>query len=172
MGFDAEPREGTKMPVPNHRDRRSRSIGTAGQIHKILFACARGASPRSFLHPSSKMIVDGLADRGHQVRAVTVGDNEMIETSSHLEGKTISPPNIYWKYWAPRPLWKKIVWHALENGNPRALIRMGREFRDYKPDVIITISIENIATWLAARLGKLPVVHVLQNDFLMCGAES
>jgi glycosyltransferase involved in cell wall biosynthesis len=138
---------------------------------RILLVCAafppygKGGGPAL-----SKLIADGVSGRGHQVRVITVADREIIESRSRFDVKVISSPNIYWNHWVSNPAWKKVVWHALENGNPRAFLQMRREIRDFGPDVVMTISIENInvATWFAAHLEKTPVVHFLQSYFLMC----
>src|SRR5690606_11255772 len=78
--------------------------------------------------------------------------------------------NVYWNYWVANPAYKKIVWHALENFNPRAFLRVRREIARVRPDIVVTISCENInvATWLAARSLGYPRAHVIQSHFLMC----
>ena len=43
-------------------------------------------------------------------------------------------------------------------------------FCEYRPDIVVTISIENVnvASWLAAHLLGVPVAHVMYSYFLMC----
>jgi glycosyltransferase involved in cell wall biosynthesis len=138
---------------------------------RVLLACAsypphgKGGGPQS-----SQCIAVGLSERGHEVRVLTVAGQEKIEQRGKLDVKTICSLNVHWNYWVPNPTWRKLAWHLLENGNPNALMRMRREIREYHPDVMMTISIENInvATWLAARLENVPVVHLLHSYFLMC----
>src|SRR6478752_5838525 len=138
---------------------------------RVLLICAafpplgKGGGP-----VSSQLLARGLADRGNVVRVLTVGDAEDLRDEGGIEVLTIRSPNVYWNYWKPNPITAKLAWHALENFNPRALLRMRREIRDYKPDVVATISIENInvASWLAARLERTPVAHVIYSYFLMC----
>jgi glycosyltransferase involved in cell wall biosynthesis len=59
---------------------------------------------------------------------------------------------------------------VLENFNPRALLRMRREIAAFGPDIVLTISVENInvATWVAAWTLGCPTVHVIHSYFLMC----
>ncbi|WP_261404780.1 glycosyltransferase [Chenggangzhangella methanolivorans] len=78
--------------------------------------------------------------------------------------------NVDWNYRLPRPAWKKALWHALENFNPRAFLVMRREIRRFRPDVVLTDSIENVnvATWAAAKSCGLPTVHILRSAFLLC----
>jgi glycosyltransferase involved in cell wall biosynthesis len=125
----------------------------------------KGGGPKG-----SENIARALTARGHTVRVVTVGDQETLEIRDGIEIKTLGCLNVYWNYWKPHSAVAKLLWHALENFNPRALLRMRREMIDFRPDIVVTISIENVnvATWVAARLLGCPSVHVIQSYFLMC----
>ena len=124
--------------------------------------------------PTTRALVNGLARRGHQVRCITVTEADTGPIDMDCEVRRLPPLNIYADFWTvtdrPRPRWQKLVWHLLENFNPRALRRMSAEIRDYDPDIVCTIGIQNInvATWLAAaRLGK-PAAYYIHEYFLMC----
>ncbi len=138
---------------------------------RILCAAAaypprgKGGGPKA-----SEALAKALHARGHTVRVVTVGDSESLELRDGVEVKTLRTLNIYWNYWVKRAAIAKLVWHALENFNPRALLRMRREIAEFDPDLVVTISIENVnpATWIAAWLMGRPSVHVIQSYFLMC----
>lgn len=138
---------------------------------RVLLPCAaypphgKGGGPAS-----SRLLARGLAERGHTVRVVTIADADDLYQDDDVEVRTLTSLNVYWNYWAKQPSAAKVAWHALENFNPRALLRMRREIRDFKPDVVCTVSIENInvATWYAARLERVPVAHALHSYFLMC----
>lgn len=138
---------------------------------RVLLLCAaypphgKGGGPAS-----SRLIAHGLAARGHTVRVVTIADDDTFYDDEGVEVRTLTSNNVYWNYWAKQPAAAKLAWHVLENFNPRALLRMRREIRDFKPDIACTVSIENInvASWYAAHLEKVPVAHVLHSYFLMC----
>lgn len=138
---------------------------------RVLLICSayppfgKGGGPAS-----SQLLARGLAERGHTVRVITVGDKANVRDDAGVEVKTIESINVYWDYWKPNPLAAKLVWHGLENFNPRALARMRGELQLYKPDIAVTISIENVnvASWLASRLEQTPVAHVIYSYFLMC----
>ena len=119
---------------------------------------------------SSELLARGLAQRGNIVRVITVADEESIGDKGGYEIRTVPSLNVYWDNRRPHSAATKVAWHALENFNPRALARMRREMQAFRPDLVVTVSIENInvATWLAARLERLPVAHVLHSYFLMC----
>jgi glycosyltransferase involved in cell wall biosynthesis len=138
---------------------------------RILLACAayppagKGGGPAA-----SESIARALSALGHSVHVVTVADEDTRESRDGIEIQTLPSLNVYWNYWNSNPAYKKLAWHALENGNPRAFLRMRREIARVQPDVVMTISCENInvATWLAARALGVPTAHVVQSHFLLC----
>ena len=138
---------------------------------RILCAAAayppygKGGGPKA-----SETIAKALCAAGHTVRVVTVAGHESFEVRDGIEVKTLSSLNIYWNYWVENSAIAKLIWHALENFNPRALLRMRREIAAFNPDIVVTISAENInvATWLAAWSMGRPSVHAIQSYFLMC----
>lgn len=139
---------------------------------RILLACAAfpplvkgGGAITSLLYAKA------LAGAGHDVRCVNVqGDEDRVEDYDGLTVHRLPSLNVYWNYYESRPAWKKLAWHVLENFNPRAFTAMRREIRYFKPDIVVTISIENInvATWAAAHAEGIPVAHSPQSYFLMC----
>ena len=117
------------------------------------------------------MIASGLLAQGHEVRVVTVGDAAGVEQYKGVEVHIMRSPNVYWDYFfTKRPTALKMLWHVLENFNPRAYWRLRPHLKAFRSDVVMTASIENInvATWLLARMHKVPVVHVIQSYFLAC----
>ena len=125
----------------------------------------KGGGPRG-----AETIANALYHRGHTVRVLTVADEETFEIRDGVEVKTLGTLNIYWNYWIKQSPVAKLAWHALENFNPRALLRMRREIAEFRPDIVVTISVENVnvATWVAAWMSGIPRVHAVQSFFLMC----
>lgn len=126
----------------------------------------KGGGPKG-----SETIVKALFSRGHTVRVVTVADDESFEVRDGVQIRTLGSLNLYWNYWKKdRSAVAKLLWHALENFNPRALLRMRREIAEFRPDIVLTISIENVnvATWVAAWMMGCPPVHAIQSYFLTC----
>jgi glycosyltransferase involved in cell wall biosynthesis len=138
---------------------------------RILMACAAfppfmdGGGPISALFTAQVLI-----NAGHDVLVVNVGDQTADETYDGIRVRRLSRLNIYWNYRVPRPAWKKLIWHALENFNPRAFFAMRGEIKRFQPDIVLTDSIENInvATWAAARSLRVPTCHILRSTFLIC----
>jgi glycosyltransferase involved in cell wall biosynthesis len=119
---------------------------------------------------SALMVAKLLAQSGHDLEVVNVADREEREVYEGIQVQRLSTLNIDWNYRLPRPAWKRLVWHALENFNPRAFFAMRRQIRRFRPDIVLTDSIENInvATWAAARSCGVPVCHILRSTFLLC----
>jgi glycosyltransferase involved in cell wall biosynthesis len=138
---------------------------------RILMACAAfppfidGGGPISAL-----MVAKLIRQSGHDLEVINVADSEKREVYQGITIQRISSLNIDWNYRLPRPWWKKLVWHALENFNPRAFFVMRRHIRRVRPDIVLTDSIENInvATWVAAWSCGVPVAHIMRSAFLLC----
>lgn len=138
---------------------------------RIFLACAayppwgKGGGPAA-----SESIARALSDRGHTVHVVTVADDDTREDRDGIDVRTLRTLNVYRDYWKENSFYQKLAWHALENGNPRALIRMRRAIASINPDIVVTISCENInvATWLAAKTLRVPTAHAVQSHFLLC----
>lgn len=138
---------------------------------RILMACAAFPPFIDGGGPISAMIVAKLLlGLGHEVTVVNVADEARHEIYDGVPVRRLASLNIDWNYRLPRPGWKKLVWHALENFNPRAFFAMRREIRELKPDLVLTDSIENInvASWAAAKSCGVPVAHIVRSAFLLC----
>ena len=165
-------RKGTNSFERTHADvRSSRVCWLSVAIMRVL--CVAAAYPPYVKGGGSKAsenIAKALSNRGHTVRVITVADEEKFEIREGIEVKTLSTLNIYWNYWIQQSALAKLLWHALENFNPRALLRIRQEVAEFRPDIVVTISIENVnvATWVAAWMLGCPCVHVIHGYFLMC----
>lgn len=138
---------------------------------RILMACAAFPPFIDGGGPISAMIVARLLlAAGHDLTVVNVSGEDRHETYDGVPVHRLRSLNIDWNYRLPRPAWKKAIWHALENFNPRAFRVMRREIRRLRPDIVLTDSIENInvATWAAAKSCGVPVAHILRSTFLLC----
>lgn len=119
---------------------------------------------------TSALIARGLVAAGHEVEVVTASDAPLDERRDGYRVHSIGSPNLYADYWTRHPAWQRVVWHMLENFNPRAYRRVRRAIRAFRPDVLATVSIENVnvASWAAARAEGLRPVHFLHSHFLLC----
>lgn len=138
---------------------------------RVLLICSqfppygKGGAPIS-----SQLLANGLVERGHTVRVLTFADRNSFRMENGLEIRIVKSLNLFWDYWNHKHIALRIAWQALENFNPFVLFRIRREVREFKPDVVTSISIENVnvASWLAARWEGVPVAHIMYSYFLMC----
>ena len=138
---------------------------------RVLLACAafppfgRGGGP-----VASELIARSIAHQGAEVRVLVVGDADATERRDGMEITTLPSLNIYRDVLQHNSPLKKVAWHAIENFNPRAYVRVRKELEDFRPDILVTVSVENInvASWAAARSLGIPCVHVAHSYFLMC----
>lgn len=138
------------------------------RIHLICAAFppfGRGGGP-----VSSELIARALVAAGHKVEVLTVSEEPYEDHRAGYRVLSLGSPNIYANYWRHNPTWKKLIWHLLENFNPVAFVRVCRRIRQFRPDLVMTVSVENInvATWAAAKLCGSPVIHVIHSYFLLC----
>ena len=98
----------------------------------------------------SENLAKALQARGHSVRVLTVAGQEAFEVRDGIQIKTLRSLNVYWNYWIKHAAPLKLIWHVLENFNPRAFWRMRSEIIAFRPDIVVTVSIENVnvATWV------------------------
>lgn len=138
---------------------------------RVLLACAafppigRGGGPIA-----SELLAKSIVSQGATVRVLVVGDAEATEQRDGMEITTLPTLNVYRDWLKHNPPLKKVAWHAIENFNPRAYVRIRKELEGFRPDVLVTVSVENInvASWAAARSLGIPCVHIAHSYFLMC----
>jgi glycosyltransferase involved in cell wall biosynthesis len=65
---------------------------------------------------------------------------------------------------------RKLIWHLVENRNPKARRIVRHEIAAFRPDVVVTSTVENFGgeAWLAARQAGVPSVHVLRSYYPFC----
>lgn len=126
---------------------------------------ADGGGPISALH-----LAKALRAAGHELEVFNVADRDELDDISGIPVHRMRSPNVYWNYRVRNNPVKKAAWHILENFNPVAFHRMTENIKIFKPDIIITDSIENInvATWIAAKMLRVPTIHLLRSTFLLC----
>lgn len=147
------------------------AVAPRGRRLRIQMACAAfppfidGGGPISAM-----MVARLLIAAGHEVEVVNVSGEDRHEVFEGVKVRRLKSLNVDWNYRLPRAAWRKLVWHGLENFNPRAFFVMRREMRRFRPDLVLTDSIENVnvATWAAAKSLSLPTAHILRSAFLIC----
>lgn len=142
-------------------------------LRRILIACSayppdiKGGGEKSV-----QILAQSLSARGHAVRILTLADQEgeRMDADGRTPISMVPSPNIYWNFRPHPSKLKKLAWHVLENFNPNAIRVVGKVIRDFKPDLVVSSSIENFgpAIWQASRKARVPVVHILRSYYIQC----
>ncbi|CAM2176899.1 hypothetical protein WI41_20415 [Burkholderia latens] len=118
-----------------------------------------------------------LRDRGHDVSILTLSD---ARTSKRrvFDGLPVNAmPNLnVYNQFAPGPRhWLgKALFAAVDIFNPLVFLCAWRELKSLGAEVLCTNNIKGIgpAIWLAARVLRIPVVHVMHDYWLICPAST
>ena len=119
---------------------------------------------------STRILAESLAEQGCEVHVLTCSDEPGLALVSGVAVEQTTSPNIYWRYGPSKNFAKKVVWHLLENYNPRAVFLLRSKISVLKPDIIVTSILENFgaSVWLTAHEAGIPIVHILRSYYLHC----
>ncbi len=119
----------------------------------------------------------GLRDRGHAITVLCTASSGPLR--EHLqEGLRIfrvGIPNRYWPNAAdPRPILRRLLWHVGDIYNRTARQVVAEVIERTRPDVLCTQNLAgfSISAWDAARTLGLPIVHVLNDLYLLAPSHS
>jgi glycosyltransferase involved in cell wall biosynthesis len=114
----------------------------------------------------------GLRDRGHAVAILCTAASGPLREQLR-EGLHILRFGIANRYWpdagAPQPIWRRLLWHAADIYNRAAHRMIVEAIERTRPDIVCTQNLAglSISTWDAARSLGVPVVHVLNDLYLL-----
>lgn len=140
---------------------------------KVLLVCA-GYPPdvRGGGEKSTQILAQALSALGHQVCVLTLSDAPGLKMDD--DGSTrivmLPSPNIYWNFRPHNSMVKKVIWHGLDNYNPRAIQVVEKAIRSERPEIVLSSTIENFgpAIWQASHRLGVPVVHILRSYYMQC----
>ena len=121
---------------------------------------------------STAKLAAGLAAKGHDVHVLTMTpDTVATEAVNGIMIHRVIPSLVEFPEveHQPGPL-GKMVYHAIENYNPRMYRMMRAKLADIKPDVVHSnvLQLFTCAIWFAAKHEGVPVVHNLRDYWLLC----
>lgn len=122
---------------------------------------------------SVEMIANGLAQRGHDVAAVSATSEPTAHraTVGSVRSWYLPLANIYWPFpFAHASTARKLLWHAFDSVNPSMVKALGAVLDSEKPDVVHTNNLVGFsaAAWCAAARRRIPIVHTIRDFYLMC----
>jgi glycosyltransferase involved in cell wall biosynthesis len=114
----------------------------------------------------------GLRDRGHAITILCTAPSGPLREQLQ-EGLHVLRVGIANRYWPSavdsQPIWRKLLWHAADIYNRAARQVITEVIERTRPDVVCTQVLAgfSISAWDAARSLGVPVVHVLNDLYLL-----
>lgn len=118
-------------------------------------------------------VAEGLTSLGHDCVVVTLGqgtEREMLYING-VKVYYLPVRNLYWPFQSPRPnALRRALWHARDSYNPAMGAALGAVLDEERPDVVNSHNIAgfSVAVWKEAKRRKLPLVHTLHDQYLLC----
>lgn len=120
-----------------------------------------------------EILMQGLAGQGAEVHVITT-DPEVDRSGREglLQVHRVRLRNLYWPHPGTlrRPVWQRALWHALDVYNAPMGRMADRLLDEIRPDIVLTFNIQGFSTavWRAAFRHRRPVIHVIQDYWLLC----
>lgn len=118
-------------------------------------------------------LAEGMLQRGHQVTVVTTqpeGEGSVAQING-VQVCYLPVENIYRPFSEERPnVARKALWHAIDSYNPGMRRALGAILDREKPDIVNSHNIVGFsaAAFTAVKERKLPLVHTLHDQYLLC----
>ncbi|WP_081259327.1 glycosyltransferase [Burkholderia territorii] len=114
---------------------------------------------------------------GHQMSILTLSDTRSGSRTivDDLDVRILPNLNLYNQFATTKRSWvKKALFGVLDTLNPLMFFAAWRQLKSLDVDVLCTNNIKGIgpAVWLAARMLRIPVVHVMHDYWLICPAST
>ena len=94
---------------------------------------------------STKILVEKLAETGHEVSVLTSFRNELIERINGIEVHRIKN-NIYWSYEKDRKTkFRKVLWHLIDDYNFIIVRRLRKILSSNNYDILISSTLEGFS---------------------------
>jgi glycosyltransferase involved in cell wall biosynthesis len=121
---------------------------------------------------STQILAQSLSALGNIVRILTLADvaGERLDSDQVTRIEMHSSPNIYWNFRRHSSTFQKVIWHALENFNPNAIHTVTKAIHAFRPDIVVSSTIENFgpSVWQAGARAGVPIVHILRSYYVQC----
>lgn len=114
----------------------------------------------------------GLAGCGVDVHVITTDpENDYSRREGPLDVHRLRLRNLYWPHGGQRrPAWQRAAWHAIDAHNTAMANAASVLLDRIRPDVVMTFNLQGFSTaiWKAVKARKRPLLHVIQDYWLLC----
>lgn len=120
-------------------------------------------------------IAEFLATRGYvEVLTLKSSSDYALSRSEVINGVMVRRFPLKFRYWpfpnVPRPKAIKLMWHLMDVVNPALFIRVFFALKKNRPTIVMTHNLTgfSLSPWLAAKILKIPNVHLTHDYNLLC----
>lgn len=119
---------------------------------------------------STKELAVTLIEGGADIHVFTVFEEQKEEIVNDLPVTRVKHANYYWSYTPKGGSFTKLLWHMKDADNNDMAIRMMSFLKQYRPDIVITSTIEDISSsiWRLVSKENIPIIHILRSYSLLC----
>jgi len=120
-----------------------------------------------------KSLVEGLAQRGHEVTVLTTGPDKGIK-QDNVDGVPVLRAGINNNYWHYRQnkaqAWQRALWHLRDIYNPAMAHIVENVVRKIKPDLVNSHNLAgfSVSAFSAIHQTGTPIIHVLHDLYHLC----
>lgn len=118
-------------------------------------------------------VAEGLAAQGHECHVLALGKeaSRVDRGAAGVHVHELPVRNLYWPFQSPRPGGlRRALWHAVDSVNPWMAREVGRLLDEIQPNVVNSHNIAgfSVAAWSAVKRRRIPLVHTLHDQYLLC----
>lgn len=126
---------------------------------------------------SVQFLAESLMDKGHEVVVVSACPERAgrVDVVNGVKVYRLGLVNLYWPFGEKKkPSLLKPFWHLIDIYNPWMAHKVGRILDNIRPDCVHTNIITgfSVAVWREVKERKLPLVHTLRDNYLLCARTS
>jgi glycosyltransferase involved in cell wall biosynthesis len=120
-----------------------------------------------------KSLVEGMAQRGHEVTVLTTGPDKGIK-QDNVDGVPVLRAginNFYWHYRQNKAqAWQRALWHLRDIYNPAMAHIVENVVRKIKPDLVNSHNLAgfSVSAFSAIHKTGTPIIHVLHDLYHLC----
>ena len=136
-------------------------------VNTLYFPDEVGGAERSV-----RLLAEAMATNGHEVRVLSLGDQNSSSEKNGVSLVYSKIRNIYHPFRGEGGggMLQKLLWHSIDSFNFVVMNELGKVLDEFRPDVVHSNNISgfSVAVWQAAKSRGIPVVHTLRDYYLLC----
>ena len=120
---------------------------------------------------TTQLLAEELLKNNLSVAVISSAKQRSVGKVNGIKVYYIPLKNLYWPFSKQqRPGWQRTLWHMIDSYNPFMAREVGKIVDQERPDLVHTHTLTgfSVATWKAVKKRGLPLVHTIQDYYLLC----